>query len=171
MPKVQRSRSIAVAALAAVTVLGLASAVALAETKTVTIAGTTTFSFRPASLTVTVGDTVEWKNTTEAPHTVTSDAGGPLDGGGNYTFTFDTAGTFAYHCNFHPNMQGTVVVEAAAPGGGGGEATPPPTDASPVDGSTDGQTPLPLLLGMLTIAIGAALLAVRRLSAVRISRD
>ena len=26
-----------------------------------------------------------------------------------------------------------------------------------MDGSTDGQTPLPLLLGMLTIAIGAAL--------------
>jgi MYXO-CTERM domain-containing protein len=29
--------------------------------------------------------------------------------------TFDTAGTFPYHCSIHSSMHGTIVVDAAAP--------------------------------------------------------
>jgi plastocyanin len=31
-------------------------------------------------------------------------------GGGTFSFTFTKAGTFTYHCNFHPSMHGTIVV-------------------------------------------------------------
>jgi plastocyanin len=30
--------------------------------------------------------------------------------GGRFTFTFQNAGTFRYHCTIHPGMVGTVVV-------------------------------------------------------------
>ena len=32
------------------------------------------------------------------------------DGGGTFEQTFDEAGEFAYHCNIHPQMTGTVSV-------------------------------------------------------------
>jgi plastocyanin len=39
------------------------------------------------------------------PQTVSSGATGTLE------FTFDTAGTFPYHCEFHPNdMKGEILV-------------------------------------------------------------
>ena len=55
------------------------------------------------------------------------------------TVTFDTAGTFAYVCSIHPQMTGSVVVEAAATPaptaapttGGGVTITPAPTDTEP----------------------------------------
>jgi len=31
-----------------------------------------------------------------------------------YPHTFATAGSFAYHCTIHPNMHGTVVVDASS---------------------------------------------------------
>ena len=34
-----------------------------------------------------------------------------LDQSGSFSFTFDTAGTFEYHCEYHPNMHGTIVVQ------------------------------------------------------------
>jgi plastocyanin len=47
-------------------------------------------------------------------HTVTGDNGGPssqpLATGQSYSFTFNTAGTFAYHCSIHPSMTGMVIV-------------------------------------------------------------
>jgi plastocyanin len=30
--------------------------------------------------------------------------------GGTYSYTFATAGTYPYHCAFHPMMTGTIVV-------------------------------------------------------------
>src|SRR5438128_1366690 len=67
------------------------------------------FAFSPTSLTVAVGTTVTWRNTTGAPHTVTSDDGSTFNGmlstGGTFSFTFTKAGTFAYHCNIHPYMK------------------------------------------------------------------
>jgi plastocyanin len=77
------------------------------------------FAFVPATLTVKVGTTVVWLNTTQAPHTSTSDATPPLwdsdtvaPGGGTFMFTFTRAGTYDYHCNVHPTMHGTIVVTA-----------------------------------------------------------
>jgi plastocyanin len=49
-----------------------------------------------------------------APHTVTADGvsftSATLAGGGTYSHRFTTAGTFAYHCEIHPSMTGTVIV-------------------------------------------------------------
>ena len=36
---------------------------------------------------------------------------GPTYFGNTYQFTFTTAGTYQYHCNFHPGMAGSVVVQ------------------------------------------------------------
>jgi len=73
------------------------------------------FAFSPATLKIKVGTTVTWKNTTSAPHTVTSDDGvtfgsGVIAPGGTFKFTFTKKGTFAYHCNIHPFMKATVIV-------------------------------------------------------------
>ena len=78
------------------------------------ITGSSGFAFSPASLTVAVGTTVTWQNSTSAPHTVTSDTGNTLNGmlstGGTYSFTFTKAGTYAYHCNIHPYMKAMIIV-------------------------------------------------------------
>ena len=72
------------------------------------------FSFNQKSLIMKKGDTVVWTNNDSAPHTVTGGAGGPASGtlarGETYSFTFNNVGSFAYHCNFHPSMTGTVTV-------------------------------------------------------------
>lgn len=73
------------------------------------------FAFHQPSLTIKKGDTVIWTNKDSAPHTVTVDSdGGPasptLNTNGTYSFIFNTAGTFSYHCSFHPSMHGAVVV-------------------------------------------------------------
>ena len=78
------------------------------------------FAFEPAELTVEVGATIEWDNLGSAPHTVTADDGtfdsGQLDPGETYAYTFDTAGTYDYHCEIHPEMTARIIVtEAAAP--------------------------------------------------------
>jgi plastocyanin len=73
------------------------------------------FMFMPAELDIAVGTTVTWTNSDSAPHTATQDGGGfqsnRLDQSASYSFTFDTAGTFEYHCEYHPNMHGTIVVK------------------------------------------------------------
>lgn len=75
------------------------------------------FAFMPTPLTVPVGTTVTWTNRDSASHTATSDTGmwdsGTLSTGKSFSFTFNQAGTFAYHCNIHPNMHGSIVVTAA----------------------------------------------------------
>jgi plastocyanin len=35
---------------------------------------------------------------------------GTVAPGGQFSFAFQTAGTFPYHCTIHPGMVGTVVV-------------------------------------------------------------
>ena len=74
------------------------------------------FAFNPAVVTITVGSSVRWTNTTAStPHTSTSDTAGVWDsgtinGGGMFTVTFDAPGVYPYHCNFHSSMHGTIVV-------------------------------------------------------------
>ena len=67
-------------------------------------------------LTVPVGTTVVIRNEDSAPHTFSADDGsfdsGSIDGGGTFEFTFTEAGTFAFHCNVHPAMTGTITVTA-----------------------------------------------------------
>ena len=73
------------------------------------------FAFDPGDLTVAVGDSVTWANEDGATHTVTSDDdafdSGDLSSGATFEETFDEAGTFAYHCDIHPQMSGTVTVQ------------------------------------------------------------
>jgi plastocyanin len=82
------------------------------------------FEFAPATITIKVGDTVTWTNNGPSLHTVTADDGsfdsGSLSAGKTFSHTFQTAGTFTYHCSIHPFMTATVIVQtggsAASPG-------------------------------------------------------
>jgi plastocyanin len=69
-----------------------------------------------ADITVPVGTTVVVRNDDSAGHTWTADDGafdsGFIDGGGTFEFTFTEAGTFAFHCEVHPAMTGTITVTA-----------------------------------------------------------
>jgi plastocyanin len=81
------------------------------NTKTITISG---MAF-PASTTVTKGTTVTWFNADAFAHTVTSDDGasfnsGNLAGKASFKYVANTAGTFTYHCNIHPDMTGSLTV-------------------------------------------------------------
>jgi plastocyanin len=71
-------------------------------------------AFIPDELDVAVGTTVTWTNTDSVSHTSTSNAAGWNSGTvparGRFSFTFQNAGTFPYHCAIHPGMVGTVVV-------------------------------------------------------------
>ena len=72
-------------------------------------------SFSPATLSVKAGTTVTWTNKDAALHTVTSNTGtftssGDLSLNETYQVTFNTVGTFAYHCSKHPSMTGTIGV-------------------------------------------------------------
>lgn len=73
-------------------------------------------AFNPETLTVAAGSTVTWVNADpDLPHTSTSDDelwdSGTLNEGGEFSFTFDEPGTFAYFCEVHPTMRGSIVVE------------------------------------------------------------
>ena len=71
-------------------------------------------AYMPDNLDIAVGTTVTWMNTDSESHTSTSDATGWNSGtvapGGRFSFAFQAAGTFPYHCSIHPGMVGTVVV-------------------------------------------------------------
>jgi len=72
-------------------------------------------AFNPSAITVKKGTTVSWTNKDSIPHTVTETdgQGGPasayLNNGASYSFTFNTVGTFHYHCAIH-GFTGTVEV-------------------------------------------------------------
>jgi plastocyanin len=74
------------------------------------------FSFSPAKIVVKKGTKVIWVNKDAAPHTVTANNGafdsGVLRRGEKFTRTFRKAGKkFAYHCEIHPEMVGSVRVK------------------------------------------------------------
>jgi plastocyanin len=73
------------------------------------------FMFTPRNLTIHVGSKVTWTNKDEEPHklaevndTFTSQ---PLDSDGDFTYQFDTPGTYEYFCTLHPRMTGKIIVE------------------------------------------------------------
>ena len=74
------------------------------------------FKFVPALLTVTAGTSVTFVNDDEEPHTATaldksfdSDA---LDTNEKWQHTFAKPGSYAYFCEMHPYMKGTLIVKA-----------------------------------------------------------
>ncbi|MHB8896258.1 MAG: cupredoxin domain-containing protein [Candidatus Geothermincolia bacterium] len=88
------------------------------------------FSFQPATLTVKTGGTVTWKNNGATAHdiTFTDFTSGALQPGLSFSHTFNTAGTFPYHCAIHPSMTGTIVVTAS---GTSSTSTTPSTTPAP----------------------------------------
>ena len=71
-------------------------------------------AFTPETITVTTGTTITWTNKEGSIHTVTSDTGlfnsGNMGINGTFSFKFNVAGTFLYHCILHPTMTAKVVV-------------------------------------------------------------
>lgn len=77
------------------------------------------YQFSPSPMIIKKGTTVTWTNQDTAKHTIEMDkdqpTGGPADSpllakGESYSFTFNTVGTFKYHCGPHPYMMATVKV-------------------------------------------------------------
>ena len=72
------------------------------------------FAFSPATVTIRKGGSVTWTQKDSVKHNAVSDDGkfeGPLlNLGDTWTFKFDEAGNYKYHCGPHPRMTGTVVV-------------------------------------------------------------
>jgi plastocyanin len=87
--------------------------------------------FQPAKVTISAGQSVEWRNTSGDPHTVTlvpdkallrSDAAlpgnaqpfdsGTISGGMSFIHTFTAPGTYRYFCTLHEGngMVGEVIV-------------------------------------------------------------
>jgi plastocyanin len=90
-------------------------------------------AFVERTLTVKVGTIVKWTNNGSTSHTTTSDANPPIwnttvgpagsttcdpygyncqpgSPAGTYQRSFDAAGTYQYHCEFHNGMTGTITV-------------------------------------------------------------
>jgi plastocyanin len=91
------------------------------------------WGFEPVTLDIKGGDTVVWRNTGSAQHSVTSDTFDSrlIDPGAEWERTFAATGVFDYRCTPHPWMKGVVrvseldaealpplVVARSAPGGG-----------------------------------------------------
>ena len=92
-------------------------------------------SFTPPEVTIGVGDTVEWRNSSVITHTVTDDPrraerpgdaivpaaaqifdSGDIPAGQVYRQTFTVPGTYRYLCTHHESegMVGTVIVKATS---------------------------------------------------------
>jgi plastocyanin len=144
-----------------------ASQTRAAETVAVDISD---FAFKPGTVTIQVGDTVTWTNNDSVAHTATSVDDpeafeGKMDPGESFSFTFSDAGTFDYFCEIHPDMEGTVVVEAA--GASPGASQLPNGAMASADG---GGAPLAAWLGLGLLAVSlmaGSAIALRRARRVR----
>src|ERR1043165_2523907 len=101
--------SIALIGLVAVGLVLIQASAVVAASNAVTIDN---YKFIPKSIAVKPGDTITWTNKQDDDdHTVTADNGAFDTGiikhaGGKATLTFNTEGTFAYHCKIHDFMHG-----------------------------------------------------------------
>lgn len=72
------------------------------------------FTYQPDPVVVQTDGKVIWQNQDTAPHTATADDGswdtGTIEKGKIGSETFKEPGTFAYFCEIHPDMKGTVEV-------------------------------------------------------------
>ena len=69
-------------------------------------------TFSPASLAFVTGGKVTWINDDNMTHTVTADDGsfnsGDMKPGATFSWTFNTPGTYPYHCIHHRGMTGSI---------------------------------------------------------------
>jgi plastocyanin len=70
-------------------------------------------AFYPNSITISVGDTVDWTNLDSTNHTVveTGFSSGNISTEDSYDHTFNKAGTYSYYCSIEPSMKGVVIVK------------------------------------------------------------
>lgn len=72
------------------------------------------FAYEPDAIEIVAGTTITWTNRDPAAHTVDSEVGelssDSIRQGATFELRFDTPGTYAYFCAFHPFMKGTVEV-------------------------------------------------------------
>ena len=73
------------------------------------------FTFTPATLSVTAGTTVTWKNGDDSPHRIGDKDGtfksAALDTDDTFSHTFAKPGVYPYICTIHPYMTGKIVVK------------------------------------------------------------
>jgi plastocyanin len=104
------------AALPELTAAGEAVVAAAASPATVDIDN---FSFAPATLTVTAGTTVTWKNEDDSPHRIGDKNGtfksAALDTDDTFSHPFPAPGEYPYICTIHPYMVGKIIVKPARP--------------------------------------------------------
>lgn len=145
LPRDLRTRAVALASIVLL-LAGLTSVSFLSPASAISVSvSIKNLTFTPPAVSIPPGSTVVWSNdeTDGTVHSVTSDDGQfshDLKPGDTFTWTFDKAGTFGYHCRFHPFMTGVVTVtgEAAPP------STEPPTTAPPATSPpTTGPVPPP----------------------------
>jgi plastocyanin len=93
------------------------------EAAIVLVTGPPKNAFNPATITIKVGETVTWRwGPSAVGHNVTPDTGvipageeSLFSAPHEYSYTFNQAGTYTYHCAAHgAAMSGTVVVEPAS---------------------------------------------------------
>ena len=112
MKRVMR-RVVLPALLAAALLAGCGKADRAATTAAITISD---FRYAPDPATVKAGRRISVRNRDDAPHTLTGRAAeaafdsGTIKGGRTGAVTFERPGTYAYVCEFHPFMRGTVTV-------------------------------------------------------------
>ena len=74
-------------------------------------------AFSPSTITISAGDIIIWTNLDNMGHTVTEDSSTPVFNSGSignsqtYTLTGLGVGTYTYHCQPHPSMTGTIIVQ------------------------------------------------------------
>jgi plastocyanin len=72
-------------------------------------------NYTPTTVTVKVGDKIEWTNSDFLAHTATDRAKAfdlNLPPGKTARLVISKAGTISYYCRYHPNMKGSIVAEA-----------------------------------------------------------
>jgi plastocyanin len=76
-------------------------------------------AFQPASVSIASGEVVQWTNSTSVNRQIVADDGNFVSSimkpGQTFSFTFKTAGTYAYHDGLHPSLKGIVGVKGPPP--------------------------------------------------------
>ena len=110
-------RRLFIGTVAGMAFLLLAASPAAAETFRVRIVKGD--GFRPASLTIKVGDSVRWTNGAAEKRQIVSNTGAfsspILAPGSGWTFTFRAAGNYRYHDGLRPALKGVVHVQGPPP--------------------------------------------------------
>jgi plastocyanin len=70
--------------------------------------------FDPSATSAKAGDVIQWTNTGSVAHNVTFDdptlTSGTLQQNDTWQVKITVAGTYMYHCTFHPGMTGQITV-------------------------------------------------------------